>query len=294
MKLQEYIEQQDTLEMYSVRSGSKVFPVVKLPKLGDIARVLLPVGTLFLWFISLKAVDIGRMNDLGLISVLPPSIIIALIILTISFCLTLQLQMRVSILLLHVVFLVFMLYSITTLVEEAPHLAVIYKSAGYTEYIMRTGTVKPDLDFYFNWPTFYFLSALLTQLARYHDILNFAAWTPVFFNLIYLGPLYMVFTSATTNKRLVWLALWFFALTNWVEQDAFVPQGLDFFLYLVIIAILLRWFKVPAKVQPSMLKQRRQRSGGFLPLTQRLFEWLTAPDIPYTPNQPRQRAMLLI
>ncbi|MFL5628351.1 MAG: hypothetical protein ACJ788_22455 [Ktedonobacteraceae bacterium] len=267
---------------------------MKISRFRDVAFVLLPLCAIILWSISLKYVDIGHMNDLGLVSVLPPSIIIALIILTISFCLTLQLQMRVPILLLHVVFLVFMLYSITTLVEEVPHLAVVYKSAGYTEYIMRTGTVKADLDFYFNWPTFYFLSSLMTQLAGYYDILSFAAWTPVFFNLIYLGPLYMIFSSATTNKRLVWLGLWFFVLTNWVEQDAFVPQGLDFFLYLVIIAILLRWFKVPAKVQPSMLKRRWQRLGRFLPLTQRLVEWLTAPDISYTPNQPRQRAMLLI
>src|SRR4051812_29231773 len=144
MKLREYIEQQDTLEMYSVRSGSKVFPVVKLPKLGDIARVLLPVGTLFLWFISLKAVDIGRMNDLGLISVLPPSIIIALIILTISFCLTLrQPQIRSPMLLLHLVLLIFMLYSITILLEKEPGTPSVYQRAGLTEYIMRTGSVNP-------------------------------------------------------------------------------------------------------------------------------------------------------
>lgn len=294
MRQLKYSQLSNTLNLNRVLTGLQLPGVMKISKPRDVAFVLLPLCAILLWSISLKYVDIGHMNDLGLVSVLPPSIIIALLILTISFCLTLQLQMRVSILLLHVVFLVFMLYSITTLVEEAPHLAVTYKSAGYTEYIMRTGTVKPDLDFYFNWPSFYILSALVTQLARYHDILSFAAWTQVFFNLIYLGPLYMIFISATTNKRLVWLGLWFFALTNWVEQDAFVPQGLDFFLYLVIIAIVLRWFKVPPKVQPSMSKQRWQHLGPFWPLTQRLFEWLTAPDTLYTPNQPRQRAMLLI
>src|SRR5205085_9126183 len=289
-----YSERAVALSMSTVSAKAQLLKVVKILRPMNVVCILLPLCALVLWSISLKSVDLQHMNDLGLVSVLPPSIIIALLILTISFCLTLQLQMRVSILLLHVVLLVFMLYGITALVEEVPHMAVIYKSAGYTEYIMRTGTVKPDLDFYFNWPSFYILIALMTQLAGYHDILSFAAWAPVFFNLIYLGPLYMIFTSATTNKRLVWLGLWFFALTNWVEQDAFVPQGLDFFLYLVIIAILLRWFKVPAKVQPGMLKRRWQRLGRFLPLTQRLFEWLTAPDIPYTPNQPRQRAMLLI
>src|SRR5205823_11443438 len=144
------------------------------------------------------------------------------------------------------------------------------------EYIMRTGTVKPDLDFYFNWPSFYILSTLMTQLAGYHDILSFAAWTPVFFNLIYLGPLYMIFTSATTNKRLVWLGLWFFALTNWVAQDYLSPQGLDFFMYLIIIAILLKWFKVPPAAQPSGGRTFWQRLRHFSPPAQKVFEWLTA------------------
>src|SRR5436305_13475262 len=214
-----YSERAVALGTSTVFTKAQLLKVVKILRPMNVVYVLLPLCALILWSFSLKSVDLQRMDDLGLVSVLPPSIIIALIILTISFCLTLQRQMRVSILLLHVVLLVFMLYGITTLVEQAPHLAVIYKSAGYTEYIMRTGTLKPDLDFYFNWPSFYILSALMTRLAGYHDILSFAAWTQVFFNLIYLGPLYMIFTSATTNKRLVWLGLWFFALTNWVEQD---------------------------------------------------------------------------
>src|SRR6266487_849605 len=106
--------------------------------------------------------------------------------------------------------------------------------------IMRTGSVDPGLDAYFNWPGFFVLSAFVTQIIGYHDILPLAAWAPVFFNLIYLGPLYMIYTSATTDKRLVWLGPWFFYLTNWIGQDYFSPQGFNFFLYLVIIATLLK------------------------------------------------------
>src|SRR5207244_11753971 len=105
----------------------------------------------------------------------------------------------------------------------------------------------------------------------------FVDWTPVFFNLIYLGPLYIIFTSATTDKRLVWLGLWFFFLTKWVDQDHFSPQAFDFFLYLVIIAILLKWFKVPPKAQLHITKQCWQLLDRFPLPAQRLFEWLTAP-----------------
>ncbi len=283
------------LDVSKVLTKVQLPNVVKIPWFRDAILVVIPLCTFILWSISLRDVDIRRMTDLGLVSVFPPSTIIALVILTASFCLTLwKMQGRVPILLLYLVLLIFMLYGVTTLVEEAPRFSVVYRHAGYTEYIMRTGTVDPNLDAYFNWPGFFVLSAFVTRVAGYHDILSYAVWAPVFLNLIYLGPMYMIFTSATTDKRLVWLGLWFFYLTNWIGQDYFSPQGLNFFLYLVIIAILLKWFKVPPAAQPRTPGQRWQRFGRFSSLAQRLFEWLTAPDMLYTPAQPRQRAALLV
>ena len=268
---------------------------MKMPKPMEAASVLLPLCALFLWAISLQYVNIRDTTDLGLVSVLPASIIIALVILTVSFCLTLQQpELRVPIILLHLFLLIFMLYGIATLVEEAPRFAAVYQHAGYTEYIMRTGSVDPGLDAYFNWPGFFVLSAFVTRIIGYQDILPLAAWATVFFNLIYLGPLYMIYTSATTDKRLVWLGLWFFYLTNWIGQDYFSPQGFNFFLYLVIIAILLKWFKVTTQAHPRIPGRLERHLGRFSPLAQKLYMWLTAPDTLCTPSQPRQRIALLI
>ena len=283
------------LEVSKVLTKVQLPSVVKILKFKDAMLVVFPLCALILWSISLKNVDIRRMTDLGLVSVLPPLTIIALVILTTSFCLTLgQRQVRVPILFLCLVLLIFMLYGVTTLVEEAPRFSVVYRHAGFNEYIMRTGSVDPNLDAYFNWPGFFVLSAFVTKVTGYHDILPFAAWAPVFFNLIYLGPLYMIFTSATTDKRLVSLGLWFFYLTNWIGQDYFSPQGFNFFLYLVIIAILLRWFKVTTAAQPRIPGRLWRHLGPFAPLVQRLYRWLTVPDPFCTPSQPRQRRVLLI
>ncbi|GAC1617894.1 MAG: hypothetical protein NVS4B7_10210 [Ktedonobacteraceae bacterium] len=261
----------------------------------DILYLLLPLCALLLWSISLKWVDVQRMNDLGLISVFPASLIIAPIILTVSFCLTLRRpQGRVLLLLLHVFLLIFMLYGITNFVEEVPRFTIVYRHAGFTEYIMRTGSVDPSLDAYFSWPGFFVLSALVTRLVGYHDVLGLAAWAPVFFNLIYLGPLYMIFTIASSDKHQTWLGLWFFYLTNWIGQDYFAPQALNFFLYLVIIAILLKWFTGVLAEQPSMQEQRRLRFSRFSPYVQRFYVWLTTPDTLHTPAQPQQRAALLV
>ena len=169
--------------------------VVSMPKPIDVALVLLPLCALLLWYISLREVDVRRMNDLGLVSVFPPLTIISLILLSVSFCVTLrQPHKRTPVLLLHIAFLIFMLYGVTTLVEEAPRFSVLYRHEGYIEYILRTGTVDPNLDAYFNWPGFFILSAFVTRVAGYLDIYFFGLWAPVFFNLIYLGPLYIIFT----------------------------------------------------------------------------------------------------
>jgi O-antigen/teichoic acid export membrane protein len=234
---------------------------LKAVSLLDVITVLLPLGSFVLWLVSLQFVNVGQMNDLGLVSVMPPSTIIALIIMMVSFCLALR-QPRASIMILHLLLLIFMLYGMTTLVEQAPRFSVLYRHAGYTEYIIRTGTVDPELDAYFNWPGFFVLAAFVTKISGYSSILGYAVWAPVFLNLLYMGPMYLIFTSATNEKRIVWLALWLFCLTNWIGQDYFSPQGFNLFLYLVIIAILLRWFRLPdsqAGWARAVLRRQRKR-----------------------------------
>lgn len=256
--------------------------------------VLLPLGAFILWFFSLRFVDVQHMTDLGLVSVLPAATIFALVVLVVSFCVTLNRQkLSEPILVLHILLLIFMLYSVTTLVEQQPRFSTVYQHAGYTEFIMRTGSVNPYLDAYFNWPGFFLLSAFLNQIAGYQDILNYATWAPVYYNLFYLIPLYIIFTTATTNKRVIWLALCFFYLTNWIAQDYYSPQGLNFFLYLLVIAILLKWFKKPLPASPDQQAAIRRRLGRLTPVLGPVYEWLTAPDELSTPVQPLQKRALL-
>ncbi len=263
--------------------------------LDGVVAIVLPLAAFVLWIISLKIIDIRQMNDLGLVSILPPATIIALAIVTVSFCLNVwRAEKREYVLILHLVLLIFMLFGMTTLVEQAPRFSTVYRHAGYTDFILRTGSVDPYLDAYFNWPSFFIVSAFLTKVAGYNTILSYAVWAPVFFNLIYFGPLYMIFTSATDDRPTIWLSICFFYLANWIGQDYFSPQGLNFFLYLVIIAILLRWFKTPPTAQPRYSLQRWGRLlGPCLPPAQWLLNWLSAPDERSSASQPRQRRALL-
>lgn len=243
---------------------------------ADGGFAVLPIGILASWWVSLQGINLQQMNDLGLVSVFSPFTLLALALMMFSFCVSLRRpQLRTPILLLHVCLLICMLYGVTALIEEAPRFSVVYRHAGYVEYIMRTGTVDPNLDAYFNWPGFFILSALVTRISGYPSILSYAAWAPVFLNLLYLGPLFTLLSTLTSNKRLVWLALWFFYLTNWIGQDYYSPQGLAFFLYLVMIGLLLRWFRVQAGAKPTrwaeLLSNLPSCAG-------KGYRWLAAPD----------------
>jgi len=224
---------------------------------------LIPLGltilALAIWALSLPGVNVRRMTDLGLISVLTPGIFLALVLLTISFAVSLHHQnLRPALLGLHLGVLILMLYGITALVEEAPRFSVVYRHAGFAEYIARTGHLNTAIDAYFSWPGFFVLTAFVTRIAGLSSALDLAPWAPVFFNALWVGPLYMIMTAATDNRRLAWLGVWWFFLANWVGQDYLSPQALNYFFYLLIVAMLLTWFRSRPAEEPSGSSTRWQ------------------------------------
>jgi hypothetical protein len=231
------------------------------------------------------------MNNLGLVSVLSPTTIATMILITVSFAITLQRKtIRLPLLLLHAALMFIMLYGITPLVEQMPRFDIVYRIAGYTQYIQSTKTTNPNLDAYFSWPTMFSLAAFYNLCSNYKSILAYADWSPVAFAILYFGPLYLIFSSFTKDKRIIWLAMWFFYLTNWIWQDYFSPQGFNFFLYLTMVAIIVKWFKTPVEVVPRPLMARLRR----IRYAPQFYDWLTAPDPQQTPASPALRVALLV
>ncbi|MDQ4099067.1 MAG: lipopolysaccharide biosynthesis protein, partial [Chloroflexota bacterium] len=198
-----------------------------------------------LWFVALDDVNLSGMTDVGLISVLPIPIFVAIATLSASFCLSLRAQPpRAWLMVLHIAALIVMLYGITALIQEVPRFESAWKHVGMSEYILRTGSIDPTIDAYHNWPGFFIFAAFLTDVAGFSTPLVLLAWAPVVHNLLYLGPLLMIFRRGTSDERLPWLAVWIFYLTNWIGQDYFSPQAYGYFFYLIILATLLTWFTV--------------------------------------------------
>ena len=212
---------------------------VRLVPLAPVAAALL------LWVVGLTQIDLGRMNDLGMVSVLPPAVFAAIAILTVSAGYQIHRErLDGRVLALHLVALVVVLYAIPPIVEETARSPVTWEHLGFVEYIARTGTTAPGLEARFDWPGFFVGSALIQTLAGVGILTSLASWAPVYFNLLYLLPLALIARALGRDMRLVWASLWLFEMTNWVAQDYFSPQAMAYFMYLVIAAVVTTWFLV--------------------------------------------------
>ncbi|MDQ6726857.1 MAG: hypothetical protein M3066_11920 [Actinomycetota bacterium] len=213
---------------------------------GRVAPVALLVGAIALWAASVPRLRVDRMNDVGLVSVLPVTAFVALALLTAGFCLTLrQAEPSTGLVLAHLVTFVLLIHGTPVVAYGTLRYSWAWKHLGLVDRIQRRGNLDPSHDafsLYFQWPGFFALNAFLNELAGRNSALAVAAWAPVFFNLVSGSAVVLIARSLTADRRLVWLTAWIFLLGSWVGQDYFSPQAMNYFLFLVVIGICLRWF----------------------------------------------------
>lgn len=199
----------------------------------------------FLILFALPVVQPFDLGTLGLASTLPPLFYMGLTALLVGFTVALTRNPSRSVLGAYVVAVTATLHGLSPLVYEYLRFPWAWKHVGIVEYIQRNGGVDrsaESLSAYHNWPGFFGFDALATDVAGFSSPLSFAHWAPVFFNLMFLAALYVIFQRFTADHRLIATGLVFFTIGNWVGQDYFAPQSVAFLFYLVIVAILLRWF----------------------------------------------------
>ncbi len=235
---------------------------------------LIPVlFALLLWSLALKHVDLSKMSDLGLVTVLPFSFYFALFVLTISFAIQAYRARNLPMIFLHIVVLIFIIHGTPQILYGTIRYSWAWKHIGIIDYIQRNSSVNPDITYlnvYQNWPGFFSFGALFNQLSGIDSARVYAGWAPVFFNLLDIGPLVLIFRSLTRDRRLIFTGTWFFYLGNWIGQDYFSPQALAYFLYLVILAVVLRWLRV-ARIPERVEIQRWVKSAPLAAVIQKLF-----------------------
>lgn len=202
---------------------------------------LLPAAiALAAWIFFLPRMAVDHANDLGLVSVMPVGMLAGLALLTIGFCFELRRREPSSVVLgAYVVVLTAGLALLPALSSTIATGHVTWRHAGIVDDIRSRGRIVSSTDAYFSWPGFFSLSAFATTLTGAKNIVIYARWAPLVFNLAYLVPVVVIIRSASRDVRVVALGAWTFSVANWVGQDYFSPQGFTYFLFLAALAVLL-------------------------------------------------------
>jgi hypothetical protein len=222
----------------------------------------LVVSGVVLWSGSVGSIPLSEMTDTGLASVLPPGIWISMALVTAG-CAVAWRAGHEATMVLGILATILVFHGPGVLGEPTMRFATTWQHVGIADYIATHGSVNPDIDAYFNWPGFFILSAFLSEVTGWQNIEPLARAAPLFYNAMYLLPLIAIGRALFDDRRLVWLGVWLFFINNWIGQDYYSPQGFAFFLYLVVVAVVLRWFKgaggppTPVRALTSRLRMPR-------------------------------------
>ncbi|WP_432175462.1 lipopolysaccharide biosynthesis protein [Streptomyces sp. Tue6028] len=237
------------------------------------------ISALLLYWVPALALDdrsLDEMGGLGLISVLPlPTLVGAALLIVVFASLLWTVREHRGLLCVTLLATVVSLHALPAVIETEPRFATAWQHLGFLDYIDRTGSAVPDLDARWSWPGFFAVAAFVAKACGVSDLTEVIRWWPMTVQLLYLAPMFLLVRSLRAGWRAKWTGIWIFALSGWVGQDYFSPQGFTYLLYLVFVAILLVWFRAPrvlwtkarpgeAEVEPT---NRRQQAVLLMVLT---------------------------
>ncbi|MEU9731355.1 glycosyltransferase [Streptomyces sp. NPDC048002] len=216
------------------------------------AAFLLPAAVA-LWVTSLREVRLDAMGDLGLLQVLPVTFWVALGLLVVGFCVAAgDRRTPHGCYALYTLALIAVIHATPPLLYSELRYAWAWKHVAVIDAMVRHNGEVPDaegLGIYNQWPGFFQFNALLLRAAGLESALAYALWSQVLVNVLTLGPLLLIYRSLTTDRRLIWGAVWIYYSCAWVGQDYFAPQAFTFLLYTAVIAVVVR--QLPSSRTPN-------------------------------------------
>lgn len=234
---------------------------------------------------GVAAVPLPVFSDYGLVAELPPLFWGGLFGLNVMLGLALW-RRRHALTAAMLVLLVGIVYGAASVVDRYPRLEVSWRHLGIADVILRTGHVDPLVDAYFNWPGFFAGLAGFMHATGVNGT-SVALVAPVLNGLLWSVGVAAIVRALTPDLRVVWLTVWLFTLTDWIDQDYLSPQALTYFFYLVAVALALRYLDAsPVRTLRGAITERG-RVHGFLAW------WRSRQPVEAVPRQ-RVVAVLLV
>ena len=203
------------------------------------------VVVVVLWIVSMARLQLSAIGSYGLISALPVTMYLGLGILTASMVMAIHRGARSGLLAAHLVLFILMVHGTPALVYGTLRYAWAWKHLGIVYFFNQHHAVNSsapgDLSVYQNWPGFFSTTTTWLVGSDLKSWTGMAQWAPPVFEGLFAFAVLKLLSTIENDRRLVWLAVWLFAIGNWVGQDYFSPQAFAYFLYLAMLVIIFRW-----------------------------------------------------
>jgi len=231
------------LQLYNSvhRRRSSTLPIVAL----IVAAVL--------WLISVARANDLAMKSYGLVSILGWTFFVGLVLVVLGFTSELlRTPLRPRYLTAFLILLIVFIFGTASAIEPTGSLQQSFIHTGFIQYILVHGQALNSYDARFSWPGGFSLGALLVAFAGVPNALAFIRWFPLVIELLYLAPLLVIARASGVGRRAAWLGVALFYANNWIFQDYFSPQALNYLFFLIILAVVFaNWKPKPASSTPQ-------------------------------------------
>jgi len=198
------------------------------------------VAAVACWLVAVSHAQFSRMGQLGLASIVGTSFVLGLALLVGGFVFELLRGNRSDVrMVVFVVVLAVFLFGTACAIEPVASLESSWVHAGFVQYILQHGHSLSGYDARFSWPGGFSLASVLVAFTGQSSALGFLRWFPLAIELMYLAPVVAIARSSGVSWRAQWLGVALFFSTNWIYQDYFSPQGLNYLFFLVVLATVL-------------------------------------------------------
>ena len=204
--------------------------------------LILTDTALFLWSLSLIQAELN-IGFFGLIHSFPVTFFIALIVLSIaSLILWKSPQNHGTLLCSQLCCLIAILWLTPVLIgSNSVFMDMTYSFFySYIDYIDQFGHLDPTSLWYHNWPGMCIFQSVFIDITGINNLDTIAFFGTFLMQFLLLLPLYLFFQYTITRNNYHWAALWIFYLGNWIGQIYVSPQGMAFFLLILLIAVLMK------------------------------------------------------
>jgi hypothetical protein len=222
-----------------------------------------PLGVLGVvcWILAVHNAHYSHMGSEGLITILGWPYFAGLIFVVCGFVCELirKRPSSIRLFLLVAVFVVY-IYGTAPAVEPVAALTDSWIHAGFIQYILVHGHPLEGYDARFSWPGAFSMGAVLVKFAGQANAIAFLRWFPMVIEFIYLAPLLAIARYSGVGRRAGWLGIIFYFSANWIFQDYFSPQALNYLFYLVVVAAAFAcWRPVKMALSNTVSTKLRDR-----------------------------------